>query len=82
MFKKLMVITVIVVTSITVTFGQHNFRFAQKSNKFNVEADLRISQGLLPLTYDFFDNIGARLDGYANAIFVRKLSQRSKLHRE
>lgn len=58
MFKKLMVITVIVVTSITVTFGQHNFRFAQKSNKFNVEADFRISQGLLPLTYDFFDNLG------------------------
>lgn len=53
-----MVITVIVITSFTMAFGQHNFRFAQKSNKFNVEADVRVSQGLLPLTYDFFDNLG------------------------
>jgi hypothetical protein len=58
MFKKLMVITVIVITSFTMAFGQHNFRFAQKNNKFNVEADFRVSQGLLPLTYDFFDNLG------------------------
>ena len=58
MFKKLMVITAVVLASFTMALGQHRTHYSQRDNKFSVEADFRVSQGLLPLTYDFLDNFG------------------------
>lgn len=68
MLRKLIVITILVTVAVTMAFGQHrtnysqrNYKFdnySQRNNKFSAEADIRVSHGLLPLTYDIFQNMG------------------------